>query len=658
MKDVTDVLNRLTALSLELTGAFRPATIVELVARALTEQLAPARLSVMLLDADTNRLTVAYHNGPRPATTDEPLLQLALRRGPLVFPDRVAERAAEVGVKVDGGGPVPASWLGAPIVAVARTIGAVAVEGDRPLSLDDVSLLFTRSVLAQAAIALENARLVELLSSGKREWEQTVDAFNHAICYVDAQGDVRRANRVFAELIKLPVTALPGRPWLTLLPPAWADSIARLLALPEGGGPVEVRSGDRVLLVAAIPAGDPGAAVLIFEDHTEKRRLQEQLLQSEKMSAIGQLIAGVAHDLNNPLASVVGFSDLLGEAADVPPRLAEPLAVIRQEAERASAIVRNLLSFARRQEGERQLQSLRPILESTHQLLKNQLMASRIELTLEAEPGLPEVEVHANQIKQVFVNIINNAAQAIASTRTSGGRIDILAKCLPDGVAISIADNGPGMPPAVAERVFEPFFSTKSEGEGTGLGLSICHGIVNEHGGSMTVDPGGGGRGATFTVELPGAVRPLGQVPGAAAREGARGPTRSSGPTEPAEPLRILVVDDEPHILHYMQATLESWGHEVVLARDGSQALKRALIQPFDLIICDLRMPRLGGREMFHTLAQMHPAVADRLIFATGDTVRGDTLQFLEELGRPFLQKPFQLDELRRVLAAVVKVPA
>jgi len=658
VKEVTEVLNRLTALSLELTGAFRPATIVELVARALTEQFAPARLSVMLLDADTNRLIVAYHNGPRPATTDEPLLQLALRRGPLVFPDRVAERATEAGIKVDG--PAPASWLGAPIVAVARTIGAVAIEGDRPQSLDDVSLLFTRAVLAQAAIALENARLVELLSSGKREWEQTVDAFNHAICYVDAQGDVRRANRVFAELIKLPVTALPGRPWLTLLPPAWADPIARLLALPEGGAPVEVRSGDRVLLVAAIPAGDPGAAVLIFEDHTEKRRLQEQLLQSEKMSAIGQLIAGVAHDLNNPLASVVGFSDLLGEAADVPPRLAEPLAVIRQEAERASAIVRNLLSFARRQEGERQLQSLRPILESTHQLLKNQLMASRIELTLAAEPGLPEVEVHANQIKQVFVNIINNAAQAIASTRMSGGRIDILAKCLPDGVAISISDNGPGIPPAVAERVFEPFFSTKSEGEGTGLGLSICHGIVNEHGGSMTVDPGGGGHGATFTVELPGAVRPVGPVPGSAAREGARAPTRSSGPppTEPAEPLRILVVDDEPHILHYMQATLESWGHEVVLARDGSQALKRALIQPFDLIICDLRMPRLGGREMFHTLAQMHPAVADRIIFATGDTVRGDTLQFLEELGRPFLQKPFQLDELRRVLAAVVKVPA
>ena len=651
---VGDVLQRLTVLSQELAGAFRPATIVELVARALTEQLAPGRLSLMLLDADANRLTVAYHNGPRPATTDEPLLQLALRRGPLVFPDRVAARAAELGVTVDGGGPTPASWLGAPIVAVTRTIGAVALEGDRPNALDDSGLMFTRAVLAQAAIALENARLVELLSSGKREWEQTVDAFNQAICYVDAQGAVRRANRVFAELIRLPVTALPGRSWLTLLPPAWADPVARMLAMPEGASAVEVRAGDRILLVTAIPTGEPGAAVLLFEDQTEKRRLQEQLLQSEKMSAIGQLIAGVAHDLNNPLASVVGFSDLLGEAADVPTRLAEPLAIIRQEAERASGIVRNLLSFARRQEGERQLQSLRPILESTHQLLRNQLMASRIELTLEAEPGLPEVEAHANQIKQVFVNIIHNAAQAIASTRASGGRIDILAKCQPDGVAISISDNGPGIPQAVARRVFEPFFSTKSEGEGTGLGLSICHGIVKEHGGSMTVDPGGGGRGATFTVELPGGVRSGlggGELPSPVA-------ARPASSREPGEPLRVLVVDDEPHILHYMEATLESWGHEVVLARDGSQALKRALIQPFDLIICDLRMPRLGGREMFHTLAQMHPAVADRIIFATGDTVRGDTLQFLEELGRPFLQKPFKLDELRRVLAAVVKVPA
>src|SRR6266699_247375 len=159
---VTEVLHRLTGLSQELAGAFRPATIIELVARAITEQLAPERLSIMLLDVDSNRLVIAYHDGPRPATTDEPLLQLALRRGPLVVPDNVVARAAELQVSLAG--PVPASWLGAPIVAVSRTIGAVAMEGDRKNALDAGALLFTRAVLAQAGIALENARLVELLS--------------------------------------------------------------------------------------------------------------------------------------------------------------------------------------------------------------------------------------------------------------------------------------------------------------------------------------------------------------------------------------------------------------------------------------------------------------------------------------------------------------
>src|SRR5258705_338320 len=374
---VTDVLQRLTGLSQELAGAFRPATIIELVARAITEQLAPERLSIMLLDVDSNRLVVAYHDGPRPATTDEPLLQLALRRGPLVLPEHVAASAANLGVTVPA--PEPASWLGAPIAAVGRTIGAVSLEAERPGALGDASPAFVRAVLAQAAIALENARLVELLSSGKREWEQTVDAINQAICFIDPQGAVRRANRVFAELIKLPVTALPGRPWITLLPAAWIDPVGRLVASPSTS-PVEVRAGDRVLNVTAIATGKPGAARLPSEHQTENRRLQGPLLHSGKMSAIGQLIAGVAHDLNNPLASVVGFADLLGEAEDVPERLEEPLAVIRQEAERASGIVRNLLSFARRQQGERHLQSIRPILESTNLLLKNQPIAHPVRL--------------------------------------------------------------------------------------------------------------------------------------------------------------------------------------------------------------------------------------------------------------------------------------
>jgi CheY-like chemotaxis protein len=238
----------------------------------------------------------------------------------------------------------------------------------------------------------------------------------------------------------------------------------------------------------------------------------------------------------------------------------------------------------------------------------------------------------------VFVNLLNNAAQAIASTGRAG-HITVTAKRWLDGVAVSVADDGPGIPDELLPRVFEPFFTTKSEGEGTGLGLSICQGIIKEHGGRITLESSVG-VGATFTVELLSGSRP--QRPSLPVKAPATSGT-----------LRVLVVDDEPHILHYMRATLESWGHTVEVASDGTEAVERALVIPFDVIICDLRMPRLGGREMYNNLARQYPDIARRVIFATGDTVRGDTLQFLEQLGRPFLHKPFTLAELRTVLGNV-----
>ncbi|HEV2750969.1 MAG TPA: ATP-binding protein [Gemmatimonadales bacterium] len=634
-----ELLARLTTLAQELAGAFRPATVIELVATTLGELLKPDRLTVILLDAETNRLAVTYDTHPVPANTDDPLLQLALRRGPLAFPRDVREEARRRGAELPES---PASWLGAPLVASGRTMGAVSLSSDRSGTFGKAELTLVSAVLAQAAIALENARLVEMLSSAKREWEKTVDAISQAICIVDAHGTVRRANRVFAELIQTAVTAIPGRPWIGLLPPPWSDPVARAISEPTVTT-TEVRAGDRTLLLTTIPMAEPGSAVLVFEDQTDRRRLQEQLIQSEKMSAIGQLIAGVAHDLNNPLASVVGFSDFLVETGEIPPSLQEPLQVIRQEAERAATIVKNLLSFARRQEGERTRLPVRTLLDSTLALLRNQLMAYKVEATLEVEPGLPEIEVSPNQIKQVFVNIINNACQAIATDAPSG-RIWITAKRVHESVAVSVTDSGPGMPDEIATRVFEPFFTTKPEGAGTGLGLSISQGIVKEHGGRITLETPAGG-GATFTVELP--LR----------AETARTETPAV-PTTEGPQLSILVVDDEPHILHYMRATLESWGHTVEVASDGTYALERALAGTFDVIICDLRMPHLSGREMYTKLARQDPRVAERIIFATGDTVRGDTLQFLERLGRPYLRKPFTLAELRAALGHAGKQPA
>jgi len=634
-KDAAKMLARLTELSQALAGAFQPATAVALLARALSELLGPDRLAVMLLDSAANRLIVAHDTAPVPASTDDPLLQLALRRGPLLLRRDVAREARSLGAAVadDAAG----SWIGAPLMTGGRPTGAVSIIARHPGAFDPSDLLITQAAVAQATIALENARLLSLLSGAKRSWEQTVDAITPAVCIIDAAGVIRRANRVFASLIGLPVTGIPGRTWVSVLPPGWAEAVGRAVTDRTAvSAPVELRAGERALLFTLLPLPEPDAAVLVFEDQTDKRRLQDQLIQSEKMSAIGQLIAGVAHDLNNPLASVVGLSDFLAETGEVPAALVEPLQVIRQEAERAATIVRNLLSFARSQEGGRKVQPIRPVLESTLALLRHQLMAHDVEATLDVADGLPELEINGNQIKQVFVNLINNAVQAIAATGRPG-EIAVTARAWLDGVAVSVSDNGPGVPEEIAHRVFEPFFTTKGEGQGTGLGLSICQGIVKEHGGRIALDVRPG-TGAAFTVELPGAA--------AEARAAA-----TVEPSRDARPLRILVVDDEPHILYYMRSTLESWGHAVEVASDGTYALERLLAVPFDAIICDLRMPHLGGREMYQRLTERDPATARRVIFATGDTVRGDTLQFLEGLGRTYLKKPFTLDELRQALS-------
>jgi CheY-like chemotaxis protein len=210
-----------------------------------------------------------------------------------------------------------------------------------------------------------------------------------------------------------------------------------------------------------------------------------------------------------------------------------------------------------------------------------------------------------------------------------------------DAVAVEITDDGPGMSEQLAARVFDPFFTTKPEGHGTGLGLSISHGIVKEHGGRISLFTEEG-RGATFTVQLPAGTSPPAPEP-------------AIGAAPAAERLRVLVVDDEPHILHYMHATLEAWGHAVELASDGDEALERAAAEAYDLVITDIRMPRLGGREFYEELRRRNPARAERLVFSTGDTVRGDTLAFLESLDRPYLHKPFSLAELRTLLARVTR---
>ena len=559
------------------------------------------------------------------------------------WPEPEADPGAALGVS--GGLAHPAGqhtdeWWVVPIETGSRQLGSIALRGAQgPFA--PIAESYLRALAAQTAIALESARLINVYDDGRRSWQEVVDALKLALCIVDGSGRIRRANRAFSALMNVPPAIMVGRPWDAFAMPEWRDDVAGLLDRADGAA-AELRIGLRSFRVCAftVGTGESTATVLLFEDETEARSLQEQLLQSAKLSAMGHLVAGVAHDLNNPLASVVGFADFLSELSDVPPNLREPLAVIREEAERASTIVRNLLSFARKTDNQRTATDLAELLESTMMLLRNTLMASRVDACLELEPDLPPVVVEASKVQQVFVNLVTNAAQAINDTGRPG-TVTLRARRFLDGVAIEISDDGPGIAPEVASRIFDPFFTTKGEQRGTGLGLPICQGIVREHGGRITVESVVGS-GATFTVVLPqGQPQPEPPTPDAV-----RPVTRR---------LRVLVVDDEPHILHYMRSTLEAWGHDVEVATDGEEALTLALTEQHDLILTDLRMLRLGGRELYEEIVRRAPRMAPRVFFSTGDTVRGDTLTFLESLDRPWLHKPFGLAELRALLSSAAR---
>jgi signal transduction histidine kinase len=607
-------LSSVIAFARAVTGTLRPLSLLGQFHQEVKASFGPVPVAVVVVDEQGDRESASGDTG-HPHL--EGLLTEVLRTG-----QHAARRTL-------GGGTA----LAAPLLGRRAILGAVGVALEREAHVHDLLSLVGMS--AVAAVALEGARLAEALDQRHTRWEEAIDAVSLAVCLLDRSGRIERVNRGFAGLLSLPTVAATGRPWQSVVPAEWREAIGAALTAPAPQE-VELRLGDQSLAVTAFRTSpdDPGRVVLLFENTTDRRLLQDRLVQSGKLSAIGQLIAGVAHDLNNPLTSVVGFADFLAESAEVPPRIREPLRVIQQEAERASKIVKNLLSFARRQE-TRQTAEIQPILEATIGLFRNQLSGDRIALELEIAPDLPPLDLNPNQIQQVFVNLIQNAAQAIhASSRP--GTIRLVTRRWMEGIAVEVIDDGPGMAPELAARAFEPFFTTKPEGQGTGLGLSISQGIVKEHGGRITLATRAGG-GSSFTVELPGRLRPPSEpIP--------------APPTGATRPLSVLVLDDEPHILHYIRATLEAWGHTVATGTDGHAGLERAVNEHFDLIISDLRMPRLGGREFFETLLTRAPSAARRVAFSTGDTVRGDTLDFLESSGRPCLQKPFSLAELKTLL--------
>jgi two-component system, NtrC family, sensor kinase len=370
---------------------------------------------------------------------------------------------------------------------------------------------------------------------------------------------------------------------------------------------------------------------------------QAQLFQREKLSAIGQFVAGVTHELNNPLTSVIGFAELLKQI-DSDPRHQRYVDNIVSNSQRCHKIVQSLLSFARQRAPERKFANLNDLVENTLSFLQYELRTSNIAILRQLDPELPPVFVDAHQVQQVFLNLITNASQAMQAHRNAG-ELRITTESLPGKVRVTFEDNGPGIPEENLPKIFDPFFTTKEVGKGTGLGLSLCYGIVQEHGGTI-VARSTPGKGSTFVVDLPAAreARPV-ETPSSSSAP-------SPAPNVPVEPngKRILAIDDEEDILELINDVLTAGGYDVQTARDGETGLQRLATSRFDLILCDWKMPGLNGEQVYERLCAIDPAAAKRFVFMTGDVINERTQRFLRDNGKLCVAKPFSLEEFQSIV--------
>ncbi len=381
-------------------------------------------------------------------------------------------------------------------------------------------------------------------------------------------------------------------------------------------------------------------------DLTEQERMQGELLQAQKMEALGQLISGVAHELNNPLSAIIAFSQLLRADERLPPELVRDAELLMREADRTRRIVQNLLDFARQRAPEREPTDLKTLVERTLELHAYALGAGSIGAEIDIADDLPAVDADPGQIQQVLLNLTLNAIQAIG-TRGGGGRITISAAVAEEGggsrrrVRLTISDDGPGVSPTVRSRLFEPFFTTKPVGEGTGLGLPVSYGIVTAHGGRLWHEPGSGS-GATFVLELPvGSGAPV-----AVTRTAPSWTPRVARADDGRPPARIMAVDDEPAVRELIERALSLGGYRVLLAEGGAEALRRVADEQPDLLLVDHRMGDMDGTELYRRALELCPELRGRAVLMSGDTLNPELQQFATASGLRMLPKPFDVGSL------------
>ncbi len=555
----------------------------------------------------------------------------------------------------------------------AKSLDAKAPEPDLPQRWKPWAHVITRAFDDQRA-----ARAAERRSEAFKS--AIVDHALAALVVTDGVGRIVEFNPAAESMFGVPrEEALNRRVEDIIIPPRYRDAHAAGMQRIARGGlgrllgkrvEMQAQRADgtefpvEMLLWRAEVGGEPHFTASLVDLSERQRaaleieRQRDMLRQSEKLSAMGSLLAGVAHELNNPLAIVLGRASLLEEKCERLPELANDALRIREAAERCGRIVRTFLNMARSKPTQRAPVAFNELVQAAAEMLAYTWRSHGIQLELQLADQLPQVNADGDQIGQIVLNLLVNAQQALSAAHgprrvlVSTG-VEAPRAAGPDGPAreprvwLRVADSGPGIASELAEQIFEPFFTTKAEGIGTGLGLAVSRSLARDHGGSLVLEQASPLGGACFRLSLP-----LSGESGAASAPAAQDEAAN------AERSRILVVDDESEVAELIRDMLESAGHEVAVAESGAVALELLDTARFDAVVSDLRMPDMDGAELWREVGRLHPALAGRMMFITGDTLSPGARDFLGATGCPKLDKPFSKADLVAGVSALLALPA
>ena len=475
--------------------------------------------------------------------------------------------------------------------------------------------------------------------------DYVIDNLCNALAVLDECGKIVRVNPRFCELFHLDSKG-DSKGWegVAFSDAIEDDSLTRMVArvIADGDEMQEVefaicagKSRERHFLLSISrhrPPSGRSHTFVTFDEVTEWRSRQLQLMEASRLASIGEMVSGIAHEINNPMAAVMGFSQLVLRR-DLEPSVRRDVMKIFEEGRRASKIFTDLQAFAHTGEAMRDYVDAADMVRRVLDFRGYELRVHDIDVVTDLGSVPATVLAERSKIEQALLNLVTNAEQFMAPQ--GGGTLTVKLTAGRDVVRISIADDGPGIPEQHLPKIFDPFFTTTEVGGGKGLGLSVSHGIIRDHGGSITAISAPN-QGAEFIVELPFATDPA----------TLSAELEPAGPAAASSPMKVLVVDDEPSISELISRALCQFGHVVDVSSSAEEAIETRDIFTYDLIILDMKMPGMGGAGMYNHIKQLSEELSSRVLFVTGDTNNPMIADVKDRTGSPLLTKPFNLEDL------------